>query len=415
MSEGAFKVRTDKYWASQHNFFEEVRSQFTLPAKVRIHDVTLREAEQAPHIVLRPDEKIRIYEALDELGVYSVEIFPIISEEDKELAKELVKRRRKTKIIFLTRWHREEVDFALECGADGIVLEGAGNTDLAKVCLGTSPDEMYKLFVETAAHAKKHGLYTSVMPWDSNRGPFDFMERIYKGVVNEGGADSVVIADSHGCSLPAAVSYFVRKIQEWVPGTPVEMHAHNDMGMATACMLAAVSAGASTVHTSINCLGERAGNAATEEVVMGLELMLGINTGVRLDRLYPVAQMVAEMTKVPIAFNKPITGYNEFAVESGMVVYMHDHMISKGMPYNIYLPEMIGRKDRDVVLGKMTGAYAVDMKLKELGFTASKEQVKEITQRVKAESSLRKWSITMNDLDVIAKDVIGVAEAVAAK
>jgi 2-isopropylmalate synthase len=198
----------------------------------------------------------------------------------------------------------------------------------------------------------------------------------------------------------------VRKIKEWVPGTPVEMHAHNDLGLATASMLSAVAAGASAVHTSINCLGERAGNAATEEVAMGLELLLGVKTGIRLDRLYPVAQMVAEMTKVPIAFNKAVIGYNEFAVESGMVVYMQDHMASNHVPYMAYLPEMIGRKDRDIVLGKMTGAYAVDKKLKELGITATKDQVKEITRRVKAESSLRKWSISMNDLDVIAHDVL---------
>jgi 2-isopropylmalate synthase len=415
MSESKFATKTDKYWVTEHNFFDEVRSEFTLPKEVKIHDVTLREAEQAPHIVLRPDEKIRIYEALDELGVYSVEVFPIISEEDKELAKELVKRRRKAKIVFLCRWHKEEVDFALECGADGVVVEGAGNTRLAEAAIGATPDEMYKHFVETTRHAKDNGLFTSVMPWDSNRGPFSFMERIYKGVVNEGGADNVVIADSHGCSLPGAVSYFVRKIKEWVPGTPVEMHAHNDMGLATACMLSAVTAGASVVHTSINCLGERAGNAATEEVALDIELLLGLKTGIRLDRLYPVAQMVAEMTKIPIARNKAIVGDNEFTAESGMVVYMQDHMTANNVPFMAYLPELIGRKGRDIVLGKMTGAYAVDKKLKELGINASKEQVKEITRRVKMESSLRKWSITQNDLDVIASDVIGKASAVSAK
>src|SRR6266568_4759837 len=202
MEEKRFPVYTDKYWVTEHNFYPEVKSQLTLPKEVRIHDVTLREAEQSPHVVLRPDEKIRIYEALDELGVYSVEIFPIISEEDKELAKELVKRRRNAKIVFLCRWFKEEVDFAAECGADGVVVEGAGNTELAEAGLGTSPDEMYRLFVETTAHAKKNGLFTSVMPWDSNRGPIDFMERVYKGVVNEGGADNVVIADTHGCSMP---------------------------------------------------------------------------------------------------------------------------------------------------------------------------------------------------------------------
>ena len=153
MTEKKFPVKTDKYWVTEHNFFPEVRSQFTLPKEVRIHDVTLREAEQSPHVVLRPEEKIRICEALDELGVYSVEFFPIISEEDKELAKELIKRKRKTKIYFLCRWFKEEVDYALECGADGVVVEGAGNTEFGKFVLNTSPDQMYKNFVETTKHA----------------------------------------------------------------------------------------------------------------------------------------------------------------------------------------------------------------------------------------------------------------------
>lgn len=403
MSQNKFQVRTDNHWVTEHNFFEEVKSQITLPKEVRIHDVTLREAEQAPHIVLRADEKIRIYEALDELGVYSVEIFPIISEEDKELAKELIKRKRKTKIYFLCRWFKEEVDFALECGADGVVVEGAGNTTFGKYVLNTTPDEMYKNFVDTTLHATKNGLFTAVMPWDSNRGPIDFMERVYKGVVNEGGANHVVIADTFGCALPQATTWYVRKLMEWVPGIPVEMHAHNDFGMATSVMLSAVAAGATGVHTSINCLGERAGNAATDEVALGIEMLLGMKTGLRLDLLYPVAQLVSELTKIPIARNKPITGDNEFTCESGMVAYVIDKFAKSNMPSQAYSPEMIGRDGYNIILGKMSGAYSVAMKLKEAGIEATKEQVADITALIKAESSIRKWSINEKDLKTIVK------------
>jgi 2-isopropylmalate synthase len=401
MSQNKFQVRTDNHWVTEHNFFEEVRSQITLPEQVRIHDVTLREAEQAPHIVLRADEKIRIYEALDELGVYSVEIFPIISEEDKELAKELVKRKRKAKIYFLCRWFKEEVDFALECGADGVVVEGAGNTTFGKYVLNTTPDEMYKNFVDTTLHATKNGLFTAVMPWDSNRGPIEFMERVYKGVVNEGGANHVVIADTFGCALPQATTWYVRKLMEWVPGIPVEMHAHNDFGMATSVMLSAVAAGATGVHTSINCLGERAGNAATDEVALGIEMLLGMKTGLNLDKLYPVAQLVAELTKIPIARNKPITGDNEFTCESGMVAYVIDKFAKSNMPSQAYSPEMIGRDGYNIILGKMSGAYSVAMKLREAGIEATKEQVADITALIKAESSIRKWSINEKDLKTI--------------
>jgi hypothetical protein len=110
---------TDKYWITDFNYLDEVRRQFNLPERVYIHDVTLREAEQSPHVALRPDEKIRIFEALDDMGVHSVEVFPIISPEDKEMSKELVKMPRQAKVFFLCRWNEWEVDFALEAGADG--------------------------------------------------------------------------------------------------------------------------------------------------------------------------------------------------------------------------------------------------------------------------------------------------------
>jgi isopropylmalate/homocitrate/citramalate synthase len=401
---------TDNYWVTQHNFLEEVRNQFTLPEQVHIHDVTLREAEQAPHVVLRPEEKLRIYEALDEMGVYSVEIFPLVSDDDKEVAKELVKMRRKTKtkVFFLCRWHKEEVDFALETGADGVIVEGTSDPWFANVALnGITADQMYKMYVETTAHAKKNGIFTTVMPWDTARAPLPFIERLFKGIVNEGGADHVVIADTHGSSLPWAIANFVRKMKEWVPGVPIEMHCHNDHGLATSIMLSAVAAGASVVHTSINCLGERSGNAATEEVALNLELLLGVKTGVRLDKLYPFAQMVADMTKIPIARNKPVIGDNEFTYESGMVVYVVERMAASGeRPFQTYLPEVIGRKGWDVVVGKGTGAGVVAKKIAKFGLKATKDQVAEITRRVKNEASLRKWSISDDVLEIIAKDVL---------
>ena len=397
----------DKHWVTQHNYLDEVRSQFDLPERVRIHEVTLREAEQAPHVVLRPEEKLRIYEALDEMGVYSVEIFPLVSDDDREVAKQMVKMRRKTKVFFLCRWHKEEVDFALETGADGVIVEGTSDPWFANVALnGITEEEMYKRYVETTAHAKTNGIFTTVMPWDTARAPLPWIERLFKGIVNEGGADHVVIADTMGSSLPWAIANFVRKMREWVPGTPVEMHCHNDHGLATSIMLSAVTAGASVVHTSVNCLGERSGNAATEEVALNLELLLGVRTGVKLDKLYPVAHMIADMTKIPIARSKPVIGDNEFTFESGMVVYVVERLAASERPFQTYLPEVIGRKGWDVVLGKGTGAGVVAKKLTQLGLTATKEQVSEITQRVKREASLRKWSISDDVLEIISRDVI---------
>ena len=400
---------TDKYWITDFNYLDEVRQQFHLPDRVYIHDVTLREAEQAPHVALRPDEKIRIFKALDELGVHSVEVFPIISPEDRELSKELVKMPRQAKVFFLCRWNEWEVDFALEAGADGVVIECAGNPWLNKTFFGMSEDESIERLVRVAAYAKKNGIFTTTMPWDDFLAPMPFLERMYKSLVNDAGVDHVVIADTHGFSLPWTTVYIIGKLREWVGDTPIEMHAHNDYGLATVDMLAAVAGGASVVHTSINAIGERSGNAATEEVALDLEMLLGVDTGIKLDKLYPVCRLVSDLTKIPIPMNKPVTGDNQFDFESGMVVDSIERLRDTDRPFApfICLPEMIGRKKGyNIVLGKMTGKTAVSKKLEELGLSATKEQIAEIVQAVKSEGSIRKWSITDDIFETIARGIL---------
>lgn len=409
MSKVKLSGLTDKYWITDFNYLDEVRQQFNLPDRVYIHDVTLREAEQAPHVALRPDEKIRIFKALDDMGVHSVEVFPIISSEDMELSKELVKMPRNAKVFFLCRWNEKEVDFALEAGADGVIIECAGNPWLNKVFFGMSEDDVIERLVRVAAYAKKNGIFTTTMPWDDYLAPMPFLERMYKSLVNDAGVDHVVIADTHGFGLPWTTAYIVGKLREWVPGTPIEMHAHNDYGLATVAMLSAVVGGASVVHTSINALGERSGNAATDEVVIDVELLLGLNTGIKLDRLYPVSCLVAELAKIPIPLNKPVIGDNQFTFESGMVVDSIERLKDTDRPFApfVCVPEMIGRrKGYNIVLGKMTGKTAVAKKLEELHLSATKEQIAEIVQAVKREASIRKWSIPDDIFETIARGIL---------
>lgn len=402
---------TDQYWVTEFNYLEEVRKQFTLPEKVEIHDVTLREAEQTPHVVIKPDEKLRIYEALDDMGVYSVELLPIISSDDREVARELVNMRRSghtARVFFLCRWDQREIDFALESGADGIVVECPGSPWFGEVVWGLNENQMIEKLVKAAAHAKKSGIYTSVMPWEATKAPMKFLERLYKSVGTEAGVDQITYTDTMGYGLPWTTTYMVRKIREWVPGVTVGMHAHNDFGLATAVMLSAVIGGASTVHTSMNALGERAGNAATEEVVIGLELLLGLDTGVKIDRLYPVSRLISEITKIPIPLNKPITGDNEFTYESGMVVDMTLRMSRTDKPFSTmpFSPEMIGRKGSSIILGKMSGGAVIRSRLEKLNLSATKEQVAEIVELVKREAIVRKWSISDDVFERIARQVL---------
>ena len=401
---------TDQYWVTEFNYLEEVRKQFTLPERVYIHDVTLREAEQAPHVVIKPDEKLRIYEALDDMGVYSVELLPIISSDDREVAKDLVnmrKKGRKTKIIFLCRLEEKEVDFAVETGADGVVVECAGSPWHAQHALRLTGDEMIQRLATVSAYAKKRGLWVSAMPWEMTRSPLKHLEKTYKAL-GDVGVDEITYADSMGSGDTVATAYIIRKIREWAPNVSIAMHAHNDFGLATAIMLSAVCAGASTVHTSMNFLGERAGNAGTEEVVVGLELLHGIDTGIRLDRIYPTAQLISEIVKIPIPMNKPIIGDNEFTFESGMVIDMLLRMAKTERPFSImaFSPEVVGRKGYRTIFGKMSGGASVRHGLEKLGLSATKEQVAQIVEGVKREAIVRKWSIPDDVFERIAREVL---------
>jgi isopropylmalate/homocitrate/citramalate synthase len=411
MSDSKSKWLTDKYWVTEFNYLDEIRKEFTLPEKVRIHDVTLREAEQTPHVALKPDEKLRIYEALDEMGVYSVELLPIISSDDREVAKELVRMRkagRKTKIVFLCRWSEKEVEFAAEAGADGVVVECPASPWFGKVVWDLSEDQMVDKLVTAASLAKKLGLETSVMPWEATKTPMAFLERLYKAV-GEAGVDQITYTDTMGFGLPPVTIHMVRKIREWAPNVTVALHAHNDFGLATSFMLSGIIGGAVTVHTAMNTLGERAGNASTEEVVMGTELLLGVETGVNLNKIYPTANLVSELTKIPIPSNKPITGNNEFTFESGMVVDMTLRMSKTDKPFTTlpFMPELIGRsKGVNLILGKMSGGTIIKDKLEKLGLSATKEQVAELVDRVKREAIVRKWSISDEIFESIAREVL---------
>jgi 2-isopropylmalate synthase len=405
------KWLTDKYWVTEFNYLDDVRRFFTLPEKVQIHDVTLREAEQSPHVVLKPDEKLKIYEALDDMGVYSVELLPIISSDDREVAKELVRMRkagRKAKVVFLCRWDEREVDFAAESGADGVVVECPGSPWFGHVVWGLDEKQMIEKLVKAAAHAKKAGLYTSVMPWEATKAPIEFLERLYKSVANDGGVDQITYTDTMGFGLPWTTAYMVRKIREWAPNVTVGMHAHNDFGLATSVMLSGVVGGASTVHTAVNALGERAGNAPTEEVVVGIELLLGLDTGVDLSRIYGITRLVSEIAKIPIPNNKAVTGDNEFTFESGMVVDMTLRMTKSEKPYSTmpFAPELIGRKGFRTILGKMSGGTVIRDRLEKMGLSATKEQVSEIVERVKSEAIVRKWSISEEIFESIAREVL---------
>ncbi|MDX9871819.1 MAG: hypothetical protein RBT41_05335 [Clostridia bacterium] len=398
---------TKEYWIGEHNWNDEVRKQFDLPEKVWVHDVTLREAEQHPGIVLKPDEKIALAKALDELGVSSIETFPIVSAQEKEVSAEIVKMNLKTQLRCLARWLIADIDTVLECGAKAAVVENTVNPWVVKTCYSLSEDQIVKKFAEAVKYAKDNGLHVTAMPWDIGRISLPFLERVYKSIVYDGGADRVVVSDGIGVTLPWAAPWLVKKVQSWVPGIPVEWHCHNEMGLATADMLGAVVGGASGVHTSLCGYGTRGGNAPTEEVVLNLEIQMGVKTGVDLKKLYPVCKLAQDLTKIRMPGNKAVIGDNIFTYSTGLSIDIYEKCKAAGRD-NAYVPitpELIGRKSGiKIELGKGSGKSTIKRRLDEYKITATDQQIEEITVLVKEEGTLRKSSLDDSVfLDIVAK------------
>jgi isopropylmalate/homocitrate/citramalate synthase len=404
------KWLNDDYWLSEFNWLPDVRKNLTLPKeKIWVHECTLREAEQTPGLVLKPDEKIALAKVLDDLGVSSLEIFPVTSPDDKEVTKELVKMNLRAQIRPLARWLITDIDAVLECGVKAIEVENTANPWTNQVAYGLSEDQIVSNFIKATRYAKENGLHVTVMPWDTYRCPLPFLERLYKAIVYEGGADRVVVVDSSGIGLPWTTMYLIPTVQQWIPGVPIEMHAHNEMGLANATMLSAVAGGAVGVHTVLCGYGTRGGNAATEEVATNLKVLMGVDTGIDLSKLYYACKLIQDLSKIPMPPNKPIIGDNLYTYATGLSIDIFHKASAAGRSHALVplKPSLIGRCGYNIALGKMAGKSAVRSKLNELGIEVTPDQLLLITDRVKQEGSLRKGSLSDDVFLGIVKQVIG--------
>jgi len=242
----------------------------------------------------------------------------------------------------------------------------------------------------------------------STQAPLEFAEKFIKKVLAEGAGDSVCIPDTHGACLPQALYHFVRRLKSWTD-KPVEVHTHNHYSLGAAGALAGVMAGAEVVHTCVNGLGEGAGNAPLEAVAMDLELMLGMKTGIRLEKTYELCKMVSELARVPLQGNWPLAGSKVFSVESGIGVDAQTKMQRAGVaiPVEQDIATKVGRK-REIVIGKMSGRMSIEVKLGQLGMAMPKEeQVKEILERVKNRSIELHDALTDEEFKKIVSQVVG--------
>lgn len=374
--------KTEHWWVSHFNFTESVRENFHLSGSVALHDSTLRDGEQAAGVVFSKEQKIEIAKMLDRAGVQYIEAgFPAVSANDQEALAAVCAAGLKAKITCLCRAMEKDIDLAKQCGVWGAIIEIPVSYPRLKYQFGWEEDAVIDKALRTAAYAREQGLHTSLFLIDSTRARLEFLERMLTTVVPKAEVGKVVMVDTNGVIHPAGMKYLVRKAKEWVD-VPIEVHCHNDFGLGVANSLAGVEEGAASVSCTLNGLGQRAGNTATEEVALALECLYGIDTGIDFAALYQVAQRVREISGWSFPPNKPVVGDNLFTWEAGIPTAA---MMKNPHTVEPFQPELFGRK-HDVKLGKKSGKANIEWKLRELNLQLSQEQVEKALALVKEEA-----------------------------
>lgn len=397
---------TSQWFVSPYNYVDEVRKKLSLPEKVYIHDTTLRDGEQQPNVVFRKDEKVEIAIALDEVGVDFIEAgLPAVSRGDFEAIKAIVKQGLKAKVLSFSRCLKEDVDLALKADVPGVVMELPSSEHIIKYAYRWDVGKALERSREALEYAKQHGLYVKFFTIDATRSDVSFLKKVIGNVKDL--MDALVLADTFGVMSPYAMEYFMRMIKGFV-NKPLEVHAHNDFGLAVANSLAAVVGGASTVHVTVNGLGERSGNAALEEVVLALELLLGVKTNIKKERLYELSKLVERLSGVKLQPQKAVVGDNITRVESGILTdwwfNVKDVKPTEILPY---IPTLVGRKaELTILLGKKSGKRNVVEKLRELGISVSDDEAIQLLTKLKERAIELKRALTDEEFKELVREVL---------
>ena len=391
MIENGKHYKEDKYWVSPYNFHPEVTGELDLPEKVEIHDATLRDGEQTPGLVFSVEEKVAIAKKLDEVGIDRIEAgMPAVSPQDFEAIKQISALGLEAKIYTFARAMTADIDKAVECGADGVIIEVPIGYPKLKYQFNWTWEDVLKKSADVINYAKTKGLHAVFFPYDTTRAREDDLTNLLTGIMNESEPDSIGVVDTMGCATPEAIKYLVRKVAD-LTNLPVEIHTHNDFGTGVATELAAVTVGASCVHSCVGGLGERTGNAALEELILCLELLYGYDTKYELAKLPELGELLADITGIPYALNKPILGERNFTRESGIGVNL---VVEKPLAMFGTHPALTGRTG-DIVLGKKSGKASITYKLDELGIEGvSDEQITELLAEVKKAGIAKKGILT---------------------
>jgi isopropylmalate/homocitrate/citramalate synthase len=396
--------RENEWWVSPYNFVPEVRNTYQLPNTVSIHDATLRDGEQTPGVVMSVKEKVEIAEKLDEIGVDRIEAgMPAVSAQDFEAIKQISKLGLKSKIYTFARAINADIDKALECGCHGVIIEVPIGYPKLKYQFKWTWEDVLRKSVPVINYAKSRGMHVVYFPYDTTRALENDLTNVLTRIMQEAPPDSVGVVDTMGCILPEAMKFMVRMVKKLTNNLSVEVHTHNDFGMAVATELAGVEAGADCVHSCANGLGERTGNAALEELIVALHVLYGYDTKYNLAKLPELGELVSRIARFPIAANKPILGDRNFTRESGIGV---DLVVKEPLAMFGTHPALTGRVG-EVVLGKKSGKLSITYNLEKLGITGTEDEaIGEMLKRVKDKGIEKRGLLTDEEFREIVDTVL---------
>ena len=379
---------------------------------VRIFDTTLRDGEQSPGFSMKTEEKIRLARQLATLNVDVIEAgFPIASQGDLEAVQKVSQEIRNVPIAALARAKKQDVDAAIEAlkpAAMPRLHVFLATSDLhLQVKLNMTREQALEAIGSMVRYGRQHVGEVEFSAEDAGRTDIDFLCQVCRVAV-DAGATVLNLPDTVGYAVPEEYGGMFTKVREFLgdpQGITLSAHCHDDLGMAVANSLAAIRAGVRQIECTINGIGERAGNAALEEVVVALSVRkesFGVTTGIRLEELFRTSRMLTEITGAQVAPNKAIVGANAFAHEAGI---HQDGIIKNPLTYEIISPQSVGVPARSLVLGKHSGRNALRLTLHDLGFEASNAELAEIYNRVTALADQSK-QVRSRDILAIAHEVI---------
>lgn len=367
--------------------------------KIKIDDTTLRDGEQTAGVVFSNHEKIRIAKLLDEVGVQQIEVgIPAMGGDEKEAIKEIVSLGLKASILAWNRTVIDDIKHSLDCGVQAVAVSLSASDIHIQYKLKKDRAWVLDSVKKSVDFAKSHGLYVSVNAEDASRADFDFLVDFARAA-KETGADRLRYCDTLGIMDPFRIYDAIRNLKNEVD-IEIEMHTHNDFGMGTANAIAGLRAGATWVNTTVNGLGERAGNAALEEVVMSLKVLEGVDLGLKTQMFRELSEYVASASARTVPIWKAIVGTNVFAHESGIHA---DGVIKNPITYEAFAPEDVGLT-RQLVVGKHSGTHSLLVKFREYGIELSDEEAKDLLEQVRAASVQMKRALFDKELMYVYND-----------